>query len=73
MDSFLIVQEIVLSLLTRQKECLILKLDFEKAFDSVDWPFHFEILEAFGFGSKWIGWIQSILESTCMHVCSCEW
>ena len=36
-----------------------LKLDFCKAFDSVDWGYLMGVMEAMGFGSKWIGWIRN--------------
>lgn len=43
---------------------LIFKVDFAKAFDTVDWDFLFELLEARGFGERWVGWIKSILVSS---------
>lgn len=43
---------------------LILKVDFFKAFDTVDWNFLFALLRARGFTEKWTGWIQTILLSS---------
>ncbi len=37
---------------------LILCLDFEKAFDSLEWNFMFKILEKFNFGNKFTKWIK---------------
>ena len=37
---------------------IILCLDFEKAFDSLDWNFMFKILEKFNFGNNFIRWIK---------------
>jgi hypothetical protein len=58
-DGVLVVNELV-DLAKRQgKECLILKVDFEKACDSVDWGFIEYMLRRFGFYEVWIGWIKA--------------
>jgi hypothetical protein len=58
-DGVLEVNELV-DLAKRQgKECLILKVDFEKAYDSVDWGFLEYMLRRFGFCEVWIGWIKA--------------
>ena len=33
-------------------------LDFEKAFDSVEWNFMYKVLEKFNFGKTFINWIK---------------
>ena len=37
---------------------LLLFLDFEKAFDTIEWPFIFRTLEFFGFGKTFVSWIK---------------
>jgi exonuclease III len=38
---------------------LLLNIDFEKAFDSLDWSFMFKVLRAFGFGEDICRWIST--------------
>ena len=45
------------------KAGLILFLDFEKAFDTVEWPFMFKTLEAFQFGESFINWIKTLYKN----------
>lgn len=59
-EGILITNEIIHSIKKKQVEGIILKLDFEKAFDSVDWDFLWNALEGLGFQHIWIDWIKSI-------------
>ena len=37
---------------------VLMLVDFEKAFDTIEWPFLIETLKAFNFGEKFINWIN---------------
>jgi hypothetical protein len=58
-DGVLVVNELVDLAKRRGKECLIFKVDFEKAYDSVDWSFLEYMLRRFGFCEIWIWWIKA--------------
>jgi hypothetical protein len=49
--------------ISKKKSALFLKLDIQKAFDSVNWGYLLEVLHAMGFGPRWREWI-SILFGT---------
>ena len=45
---------------------ILLLLDFEKAFDSVEWPFIISVLKKFNFGSQFIKWVKVLCSNpTC--------
>ena len=52
----------------KQKQSMLFKVDFAKAYDSVRWDFLTDVLIAFGFGSKWCSWIRGTLESAMASV-----
>jgi hypothetical protein len=58
-DGVLVINELVDSARRQRKQCLIFKVDFEKAYDSVDWGFLEYMLRRFGFSEVWIGWIRA--------------
>nr|GEZ47408.1 RNA-directed DNA polymerase, eukaryota, reverse transcriptase zinc-binding domain protein [Tanacetum cinerariifolium] len=45
------------------KQTTFIKVDFEKAFDSVRWDFLDLVMEKLGFGSKWHFWIHGCLNN----------
>ena len=47
---------------------IALKLDFRKAFDSVNWDALKQILAARGFGDRWIRWVDSILTTSSSRI-----
>jgi hypothetical protein len=48
---------------TVKKQMVILKLDFEKAFDKLEHNVITDILRHKGFGPKWLKWTTMIMES----------
>nr|GFA01324.1 RNA-directed DNA polymerase, eukaryota [Tanacetum cinerariifolium] len=50
--------------LKRNKQLLIFKVGFEKAFDFISWRYLDHILDSLGFGYTWRSWIKSCLSSS---------
>ncbi|XP_028087472.1 uncharacterized protein LOC114288189 [Camellia sinensis] len=59
-----LVANVVDSWLKSRKSGLLFKLDFEKAFDSVNWDFLLSMLSNFGFGPKWNSWIKECVSTS---------
>jgi hypothetical protein len=60
-DGVMVVNEVVDLAKRSGKKCLIFKVDFEKAYDSVEWGFLEYMLRRFGFCEVWIGWIKACI------------
>jgi hypothetical protein len=58
-DEVVVVNEVVELAKKSNKDCLIFKVDFEKAYDSVYWGFLDYMLHRFRFCSKWIAWMRA--------------
>jgi len=54
LDSVLMANEVVEDLRRSERSGLCLKVDFEKAYDSVRWEFLYDMLLKLGFQSKWV-------------------
>lgn len=52
MDEVLLTNEIVDDLKKKDKKGVIIKLDFEKAYDKVCWNFFLDVMEKMGIGKK---------------------
>jgi len=58
LDDILVANEIVDEARKLQKELLLFKVDFEKAYDTVDWGYLDEVMNKMGFPSLWRKWIK---------------
>ncbi|GJS37666.1 RNA-directed DNA polymerase, eukaryota [Tanacetum coccineum] len=68
MDDCLIANEIVCIASIKEHKLLLFKVDFEKAFDNVNWKFLMDIMEQMGFGRKWRKWTISCISSASISV-----
>ncbi|GKC74670.1 RNA-directed DNA polymerase, eukaryota [Tanacetum coccineum] len=64
LDGPFILNELIQWCKSKKKQTMIFKIDFEKAYDLVRWDYLDDVLEKFGFGSKWRGWIYNCLHSS---------
>ncbi|GJV51226.1 RNA-directed DNA polymerase, eukaryota, reverse transcriptase zinc-binding domain protein [Tanacetum coccineum] len=63
LDDPLLVNELVDWYKKKKKKMMILKIDFEKAFDSISWDYLDNMLEFMNFPTRWRRWIFACLYS----------
>ncbi|CAL5415768.1 unnamed protein product [Camellia sinensis] len=68
LDGVFIANEIVDGWKKARKKGMLIKLDFEKAYDSINWEFLFSMLANFGFGSKWTSWMRACVSTARLSV-----
>jgi hypothetical protein len=68
MDGILSLQEIFHHTHVKKKVGVVLKLDFEKAYDKVNWDFLLSCHQAKGFCEMWCGWIKKVLHNGTISV-----
>ena len=61
MSGIVILHEILHETKRKKQIGIILKLDFEKAYDKVNWKLLFECIEKRGFNQKWCSWIKQVV------------
>jgi hypothetical protein len=61
LESVVVVHEIIHHTLRNGEKGVVLKLDYEKAYDRVSWHFLEEMPASRGFGGKWISWVMKLV------------
>jgi len=67
-DGVLVINEVVDWAKKSNQQALILKVDFEKAYDSVDWGFLEYMMKRVGLSRKWIAWMKGCVFGDSMSV-----
>jgi hypothetical protein len=61
MEGVVTLHETIHELHRKKQDGVILKLDFEKAYDKLKWPFVQQVLMMKGFSSTWCEWISKVM------------
>lgn len=64
LDSVALVDELLAHLHETKTPGMILKIDFKKAFDRINWSFILECLRRRGFPQLWVDWVEAIILSS---------
>lgn len=67
-DGVLVVNEVLDLAKRKKRSCVVLKVDFEKAYDRVSWDFLRFVLIKMGFGDLWMRWMEGCTFSSSMSV-----
>lgn len=60
-DGVVVVNEILDLVKRMKRECMVLKIDFGRAYDCVSWNFLRYLLRKLNFGDRWIVWIKALV------------
>ena len=70
LESVVVAHEIVHSIHSSHVPGVVLKLDYEKAYDRVSWDFLFEVLKTRNFSPVWTNWMELLVKggSVCVNM-----
>ena len=70
LESVVAAHEIIHKVHRKKESGVVLKLDYEKAYDRVSWNFLEEMLFSRGFGGKWRSWLSKVVRggSLCIRI-----
>lgn len=52
-----------------KNSAVFVKIDFRKAFDTIEWSFLARVMQARGFPPRWINWMQMLWNTSTSRVC----
>lgn len=61
MEGVVILHEVLNSIHQKKQSGILFKVDFEKAYDKVNWVFIYKMLKAKGFPDQWCDWIMKVV------------
>ncbi|PNX93422.1 cysteine-rich receptor-like protein kinase, partial [Trifolium pratense] len=68
LDGVLVVNELIDLAKRRKDKCLMLKVDFERAYDTVNWNFLEYMMRRMGFDQHWLEWMRACIFNSSMSV-----
>lgn len=70
LESVVAAHEIIHDIHRKKESGVVLKLDYEKAYDTVSWNFLRDMLKTRDIGAKWRGWIEKVVQggSICLRI-----
>jgi retron-type reverse transcriptase len=68
LDGVVTLHETLHELQTKKKDAVVLKLDFEKAYDKIKWHFLQQALRIKGFSPMWCEWIHKVMSKGSVKV-----
>lgn len=70
LDNVLLSHEVIHHYKHTDQQGVVVKIDFEKAYDKINWNYLLHVMQIRGFDSKWITWMASWLISsqTCVSI-----
>ncbi|GAU27711.1 hypothetical protein TSUD_126570 [Trifolium subterraneum] len=68
LDGVVVINEIIDLAKRRKNKCMLLKVDFERAYDTVNWMYLEDMMLKMGFAEGWLKWMKACIFNSSMSV-----